>query len=53
MAAREDKMVQPAIVTILHALYEEDFRAFRMGFDRDAARIQRWTRSRWRSPGST
>jgi group II intron reverse transcriptase/maturase len=32
VAAREDKIVQPAVVTILKAIYEEDFLGFSYGF---------------------
>jgi RNA-directed DNA polymerase len=32
IAALEDKIVQPAVVTILHAIYEEDFLGFSYGF---------------------
>jgi RNA-directed DNA polymerase len=32
IAALEDKIVQQAVVTILNAIYEEDFRGFRYGF---------------------
>ena len=32
IAALEDKIVQQAVVTILHAIYEEDFRGFSYGF---------------------
>ena len=32
IAALEDKIVQPAVVTILNAIYEEDFRGFSYGF---------------------
>ncbi|HEY4899195.1 MAG TPA: hypothetical protein VIH91_00100 [Terriglobales bacterium] len=32
IAALEDKIVQQAVVTILNAIYEEDFRGFSYGF---------------------
>lgn len=32
IAGVEDKIVQPAVVTVLNAIYEEDFRAFSYGF---------------------
>src|SRR5258706_7211400 len=32
IAALEDKVVQPAVVTILHEIYEVDFRGFSYGF---------------------
>lgn len=32
MAALEDKIVQQAVVTVLNAIYEEDFRGFSYGF---------------------
>jgi RNA-directed DNA polymerase len=44
IASLEDKVVQQAVVTILNAIYEVDFRGFPMGFVRDAVRIRRSTR---------
>jgi len=32
IAALEDKIVQQAVMTILHQIYEEDFRGFSSGF---------------------
>ena len=32
VAALEDKIVQQAVVTVLHQIYEEDFRGFSYGF---------------------
>ena len=32
MAAREDKIAQQAVVTVLNEIYEEDFRGFSYGF---------------------
>jgi retron-type reverse transcriptase len=49
IAALEDKIVQRAVVEVLGAVYEVDFRASPMGSGRDAVHTMRWTRSR---PGS-
>jgi len=51
IAALEDKIVQQAVVTVLTAIYEEDFRDSRMDFGRGGASIRRWTRCMWRSNG--
>jgi retron-type reverse transcriptase len=47
IATLEDKIVQRAVVEVLNAIYEADFRGFSTGSGRDAARIRRWMR--WRS----
>ena len=49
IATLEDKILQRAVVGVLNAVYEVDFRGSRTGSDRGAARIRRWMR--WR-PGS-
>ena len=49
IASIEDKIVQQAVVTVLSAIYEEDFPASRMGFGRDVDSTMRWTRSRLES----
>jgi hypothetical protein len=46
IASLEDKIVQRAVVEVLNAVYEVDFRGFSYGSGRDAARIMRWMRSR-------
>ena len=50
IATLEDKIVQRAVVGVLNAVYEADFRGFSYGFRPGAGRMTRWTR--WR-PGST
>ncbi len=47
IAAREDKIVQRAVVEVLNAVFEADFRNFSYGFRRNVARMTRWTRWRW------
>jgi hypothetical protein len=51
IATVEDKILQRAVVEVLNAVYETDFRGFPMGFGRDATRIRRWMRSRSGSGG--
>ena len=45
----EDKIVQHAVVTVLHQIYEEDFLGFSYGFRPGAASIKHWMRCRTRS----
>ena len=45
VAALEDKIVQRAVVTVLNAIYEEDFLGFSYGFRPGRARTTRWMRS--------
>ena len=52
IAALEDKIIQHAVVTILHQIYEVDFKGFLTGSDPGAARIKSWTRWQWASNGS-
>ena len=47
IAALEDKIVQRAVVEVLNAVYEADFRNFLMGSGRGVVRMTRWTRWRW------
>ena len=47
VAALEDKIVQRAVVTLLNAIYEEDFLGFSYGFRPSGGRMTRSTR--WRS----
>lgn len=46
IASLEDKIVQRAVVEVLNAVYEADFRGFPTGSGQDTARITRWMRSR-------
>jgi RNA-directed DNA polymerase len=46
VATLEDKILQRALVEVLNAIYEVDFRGCRTGFGRDAPRITRWMRCR-------
>src|SRR5215472_16615882 len=50
VAALEDKLVQRAVVTLLNAIYEEDFLGFSYGFRPGAARMMRWMRCASESP---
>ena len=50
IATLEDKIVQRAVVEVLNAIYEADFRGSPTGSGQGAARMMRWMR--WR-PGST
>lgn len=49
IASLEDKIVQQAVVTVLGAIYEEDFLGFSYGFRRDANSTMRWTHLRLES----
>ena len=40
IAAREDKIVQSAVVTVLNQIYEEDFRGFSYGFGPERSQHQ-------------
>ena len=51
VAALEDKIVQRAVVTLLNAIYEEDFLGFSYGFRPGRGRMMRWTRSASGSAG--
>jgi RNA-directed DNA polymerase len=51
IAALEDKIVQRAVVEVLGAVYEADFRGFSYGSGPGATRIRRWMRSRSVSSG--
>ena len=42
IASLEDKIVQQAVVTVLNAIYEEDFLGFSYGFRPGAAHMMRW-----------
>jgi RNA-directed DNA polymerase len=44
IAALEDKILQRAVVEVLNAIYEADFRGFSYGFVPGVARTTRWTR---------
>jgi len=46
IASLEDKIVQRAVVEVLNAVYEVDFRGFSYGFGRGASPTMRWTRCR-------
>jgi RNA-directed DNA polymerase len=50
VATLEDKIVQRAVVGVLNAVYEADFRDFSYGFRPGRRPLTRWMR--WR-PGST
>ena len=50
VATLEDKIVQRAVVGVLNAVYEADFRVSPTGSGPGAGRMTRWMR--WR-PGST
>jgi retron-type reverse transcriptase len=47
IAALEDKIVQRAVVEVLNAVYEVDFRVSRMGFGRGAGRMTRCRSGLW------
>ena len=49
VSALEDKIVQRALVTVLNAIYEEDFLDISYGSDRGAVSTTRSTPWRWRS----
>ena len=51
IAALEDKIVQKALVTVLEAIYEEDFLGFSYGFRPGEASTTRWMRSASESIG--
>jgi len=45
----EDKIVQHAVVTVLHQIYEEDFLGFSYGFRPGRSQIKHWMGCRTRS----
>ena len=49
ITALEDKIVQAALVEVLHAIYEVDFLGFSMVAAQGAARMMRWMPSGWGS----
>jgi len=49
VAGLEDKILQRAVVEVLNAIYEQDFRGFSYGFRPGARSMMRWMRSGSRS----
>ncbi len=52
IAALEDKIVQRAVVTVLNAIYDEDFIGFSYGFRPGRGSMTHWTPCVWRSRAS-